>query len=474
MSLRRILPLALLVAALGAYLYFYEVPQAEREAKKEKLLAVDKDAVTGLELTYADRQIALTKGDQGWRLTKPVEAPADDTAVKALVTSLADAEVQKSLDQVPSDLTPFGLAPPTVTATVTTKSGVQPAIAVGKNTAIGGKTYVRRGDEPKIFLTASSLQFGLNKQAKDLRDKQILTYQDDDVTKVEITPAGGGVTTLTRKDKDAWTVDPGDHPADITEVRSYLSSLRSTRAVDFPDDVGKAALDAPRLTVTVSTKGGVQTLLLGGELTQGQQKQVFAKRADQPTVYTVGDWAFRTLGKDAPQFRDKTVLGFAPDRVGKIVLERKDGPGVTFTRAANGDWQIEGAEAGKSKTSTIVRLVDDLKDLRGSGIASEPPGELSRFGLDAPDLKLTLTDKDGQAMGTILLAKHTGTYYAMRSDGPTVFEARDYMFTRLDKQRRDFEEGAAPAPAAAPSASSIPAPPAQPLDADEDGGDDSE
>ncbi len=466
MSLRRIVPLALLVAALGAYLYFYEVPQAEREAKKEKLVAVDKDAVTGLELAFADRQIALTKGDQGWRLTKPVDAPADDAAVKALVTSLTDAEVQKSLDQLPSDLTPFGLAPPTVTATVTAKSGVQPAIAVGKNTAIGGKTYVRRGEEPKIFLTASSLQFALNKQTKDLRDKQILTYQDDDVTKVEITPAGGATTTLTRKDKDAWTVDPGDHPGDITEIRSYLSSLRSTRAVDFPEDVSKAALDAPRLSVAVTTKDGVQALLLGGELTQGQQKQVFAKRADQPTVYTIGDWAFRTLGKDGGQFRDKTVLGFAPDRLGRIVLERKDGPGVTFDRAANGDWQIEGAEPGKSKVSTITRLVDDLKDLRGSGIAAEPPGDLTRFGLDAPDLKLTLTDKDGQAMGTILLAKHTGTYYAMQSGAPTVFEARDYMFTRLDKQHRDFEEGAAPAPAptVAPGAATAPAPVAPPDD----------
>ena len=66
--------------------------------------------------------------------------------------------------------------------------------------------------------------------------------------------------TLTRKDKDAWTVDPGDLPADINEVRSYLSTLRSTRAVDFADDTGtdlaKYGLQTPRLSVTLFLPDG--------------------------------------------------------------------------------------------------------------------------------------------------------------------------------------------------------------------------
>ena len=147
MTFRRILVLLVLVVALGTYLLVWEVPKAEREGKKEKLLAIDKDAVTGVSLTYPDRQIELHKDDKGWRIAKPLEAPADDNAVKAVVSTLADAEVQKTLDDMPSDLAPFGLDKPTVTARVTLKDGSQsPPVAVGKNTAIGGKTYVRKGD----------------------------------------------------------------------------------------------------------------------------------------------------------------------------------------------------------------------------------------------------------------------------------------------------------------------------------------
>jgi hypothetical protein len=475
-SVRRILVLLVLVAALGTYLWVYELPKAQREGKKEKLLGVDKDAVTTIALAYPDREIELHKTDKTWRLVKPIDAPADETVVKGLLSTLTDAEVQRTLDDMPQDLSPFGLDKPTVTARLTLADGSQPPpVSVGKNTAIGGKTYVRKGDQPKLYLTSSSIGFGLNKQVKDLRDKQLIAFQDDDVTRVEIRPQGAEQVTLVRKDKDAWIVDPGDHPADPTEVRSYLSSLRATRATDFPDDapadLGKYGLGDPRLVVTVATgKDGTatQSLLLGGETTQGSQKQIYAKRGDQPTVYALGEWSFRTLSKSAGQFRDKTVLGFDPARVGRAVLERKDGGTVAMARA-DGGWKIEGADGKKPKETVISSFLDDLRDLRGSDVAAEPAADLGRFGLDAPDLRVALTDKDGQAIGTVAAAKHDGKYYVMRTGGEAVFEARDYMYARLDKHPGDFVEDAS-----APT-TTVPAPPpaaaAEPDDADDAGED---
>ncbi len=446
MSLRRIGLLAILVAALGAYLYFYEVPEAERAARKEKLVGVESDAVTGLTLTYPDREIELRKTDGTWRVTKPVDALADEAAVKALLGTLTGAEVQKTLDEMPSDLEPFGLAKPTVTVQVATAAGEQPPIAVGKNTTIGGKTYVRKGEEQKIYLTTSSIAFGLDKQVKDLRDKQILSFQDADVQRVTIEGRERPTVTLARKDKDAWTVAPGDLPADPTEVRSYLATLRSLRATDFPDDapsdLGRYGLAEPRLTVTVATgKDGAQTqtLLIGGDKTDGTQKLVYAKRASGPVVYGVGEWAVKSLDKGVNQFRDKTVLGFDTGRVGRMRLERKDGASVVMVRGADGAWQVEGAEAGKSKDTMISRFLDDVHDLRGSDVAAED-GNLAPFGLDTPALRIALVDKDGQPMGTILTTKHAEKYYAALEGGQTIFEVRDYMFNRLDKQPKDFVE----------------------------------
>jgi hypothetical protein len=466
-SLVRIVVLAVLVAALGSYIYWKELPQAQKEAEKEKLAGVTDDAVTGIELTYPDRTIALAKGDGGWRLTQPIDAPADEPVVKSLVTAITGAQVQKSLDDVPQgDLAPFGLEKPATTITLRTKDGPLPPIHVGKNTAIGAKTYVRKGQEGKIFLTASTIQTSINKQARDLRDKQLLTFQDDDVQRVELTKPGAPPLTLARKDKDAWTIEPGGAPADPTEVRSYLSSLRTTRATDFPDDapadLAKYGLDKPRLTVTVATgKDGAvtQQLVVGGESSGEQTKSVYVKRASTPNVFAVGEWAFRSLDKDAAALRDKTVLAFDPEAVGRVVLERKEGTGATLVRGASG-WTLDGVDEAKTKATAIQRFVDDVKDLKGSGIAAEPPGDVSRFGLGAPALRITLTDKGGKAIGTVLAAKQDAKYYVMQDGGPTVFETRDYMYTRLDKQSRDFEQSTtpttAPAPGAAPPAGVLP------------------
>ena len=169
---------------------------------------------------------------------------------------------------------------------------------------------------------------------------------------------------------------------------------------------------------------------------------MYAKRASQPTVYGVGDWTTRSLGKQANDFRDKTVLAFDQARVGRITVERKDGgPGPTLARSGDTAWKVEGAGDGKKpKDTAISRFVDDLHDLRGASIAAEPAADLAPFGLNAPDLRITLTDKDGQAIGTIVGAKHDAKYYVMKAGGQTVYEARDYMYTRLDKKSGDFVE----------------------------------
>src|SRR5207245_6257075 len=128
-------------------------PDGRRARKTAHLLAASQGALTGIDLGYPDREIELKKGDQGWRLVKPVDAPADDTAVKGLVNTLADAEVQRTLDEAPQDPAAFGLDKPSPLVKLSVKSGAEPPpIAVGKNTAIGAKSYVRKGDEPKLYL----------------------------------------------------------------------------------------------------------------------------------------------------------------------------------------------------------------------------------------------------------------------------------------------------------------------------------
>ena len=183
-------------------------------------------------------------------------------------------------------------------------------------------------------------------------------------------------------------------------------------------------------------------------------------------MYALGDWTFRTLAKPPSQFRDKTVLGFDPTRVGKLAFERKDGGAVRLARA-EGKWTLEGGEGKKTpKDSAIATLLDDLRDLRGADIAAEPAKDLAAWGLDRPDLRITLTDKEGQPIGSVLGAKHDGKPYVMRAGSETVFEVRDYMYARLDKQPKDLVEEPG---AAAATTTTEPSAPPEPGEEDDEG-----
>src|SRR5262245_58913871 len=115
MNQRKSLLMLVILLVLGGYIYLVEIPREKKEAEGKKLVALDKDAVEEISLTYPERSISLKKTEAGkWRIVQPVEADADEPAVNNLITALIDAEVKRTLDEVSQDLTIYGLTAPVV------------------------------------------------------------------------------------------------------------------------------------------------------------------------------------------------------------------------------------------------------------------------------------------------------------------------------------------------------------------------
>jgi hypothetical protein len=84
------------------------------------------------------------------------------------------------------------------------------------------------------------------------------------------------------------------------------------------------------------------------------------------------------------------------------------------------------------------------------------PTDLSSYGLDQPLEAITVSDKDGKKLATILTGQkaegETKKAFAMAEGGQTVFGLRDHVFDRVNKRPTDFwekpaEKKEAPAPA---------------------------
>jgi uncharacterized protein DUF4340 len=469
---RNTLVLLIVLLALGGYLYFVERPSQQREVEAKKLVSLKKDAVTGITLAYPDHTIVLEKSAEGhWRVTQPVAADADDPVVNNIVTAIAEADVSRTLDDVGDKLASYGLAPPEATITLTLKEGNVPPLKIGKTTQIGSAAYLQKGDDPKVYIGTMAFQSAMKKQVKDVRDKSLVTFEDQDVKKVELVK--GGVDIMAeRGDGDSWRITkPGDYPGDSSEFRALLASLRGLRADDFVSDdaapdLAKYGLVDPQLRVAVwiGKDAAQKTLLLGGfKDDDPSKKSIYAKRAELPTVVTLPDYSIKNLDKTLSTLRDKTVLRFPKDQAAKLAVTRKDGNGFTLTKR-DGAWHIEEPGEGAERAPTMTRFLDDIAGFKGTDIISEDPkADLREWGLGTPDMTIVVSDADGKPLGTLIGARgpepagdpNAKAFVSAVGSG-IVYVVKPFVYDRIDKKRGEFRESPRPSPSVSPAAGAAP------------------
>ncbi|MBM4255643.1 MAG: DUF4340 domain-containing protein [Deltaproteobacteria bacterium] len=475
MNLRNSLIMLAVLLALGGHVYFVEVPHEKKTAEEKKLLTFDKEAVTELALTYPDRLLTVKKNDAGkWRITQPVEADADETTVKNLINAVADAEVKRTLDEIPPDLTVYGLTTPVVKAKLTLKDGKSfPLISFGKDTPVGFSTYAQKEGDAKVMLVPQTLRMGFIKEVKDLRDRTILTFNDDEVKKLEI--RGPDREIVLSKADAGWSLEkPAQAKADDTEVKTFLSNLRSLNAQDFLEEpvvgLSEFGLEPPQMsiTLTLGADSAQKTVLIGNEKAGDKgAKNRYVKRAelDKP-LFLAGEWIWRDLNKNVADFRDKTVAQFTTEQVKQVDVKRNDGESFTLIRGADNKWTIDRTQEGTLREPSLSQFVDELRQLRGFEIAAESPTDLSVYGLDAPFVTVAVSDGEGKKLAAILAGqKGEGTErktFAMAEGGQTVFGLRDYVFDRLNKKPADFWDKPAEKKEGTPSSQPVtPAPEAK-------------
>ncbi|MBX3025526.1 DUF4340 domain-containing protein [bacterium] len=474
MRARYTIVLALILVGLGAYLYFVESKQQAESEKKQALLDVKPDDVAGLTLTYGDHEIALEQRDGVWRMTKPVEAAADDLAVKNLVRAIADVEVKKSIDDPPQDLLPFGLAPPFVTIAITTRDGTAvPAIKVGKTTAVSYSTYVQRADKPAVLLAPSSFRSGVDKQPKDLRDKTIVGFNDADVTAVTLSASDGNAVELAKKDGNWWIEQPARYRADNNAVRALLSTVRNLRATDFandnpaPADLATYGLTPPQRQLALRA-GADKTITLdvGNATDQG----LYVKSSDRPTVFVVGKWVQSDLSKGVNELRDKTLLTFDPTAAAAIAVSRADGADFTLV-SKDGQWALEGASA-PTNPATAQAFVGALSRLAGAQVLADSATDLAAYGLAPPAITIRVTGSDGERLATVRIGSMTPhppatQYTAQREGDPAVMQLGEFQFNQVDKKPDDFTRPPRPPAGMPPGMEGMPDDEAAPLDEEE-------
>ncbi|MCH7825982.1 MAG: DUF4340 domain-containing protein, partial [Acidobacteria bacterium] len=387
--------MAVAAAILVAAVYFLEIrggeERAETERVADRLLRFETADVTGLNIETADTNIALQRVDDAWRITAPYDLVADDSAVNRIINRLQAANHDRLIDEAPDDLARFGLADPEVEVTVELDDGSSYSLALGNGTPVGFNVFVRPGDGDTVYTTAAGLKDAVNKTLFDLRNRSILTFDEPDVARLDLTTAdldasmqrqpalGDGIAR--------WKLtEPIEARADADTIADYLRRLRNDRALAYPsedpddEDLATYGLDDPRLTVRVWIgDDSAITLEIGDE--SEEPDGYYARRLGSDAVFVAPTRLVEEAPDSVTALRNRTVVEFARDRVDGIEIDAGDD--VIRLEKDGIDWRLVSPRALDGDAGTVSSLLTATLNMKAAEFASGT-ADAARFGFATP------------------------------------------------------------------------------------------
>ena len=423
-GLRSTVALAVIFVALFAYVYFVESrrPAEGLEPAKAKVFAIEADNVQALRVITDDReQTALEKRDGAWHIVEPIEAQADEAGASGIATSLETLEVQRVVEDVPSDFARYGLAEPRIELGFKIEGETDfRRLLIGDKTATGGDLYAKRSDEERVFLIAGHLESTFNHSTFDLRDKSILRFDRATVDRVEI-KTGAQVVALARLTGTDWSMTvPWPVRADYGSVESLIGRLSTSRMQEIvaqeADDSAAYGLDQPLATVIVGTGSSRATLLIGRS---SDDTSIYARDLSRPTVFTVESSILDEIQKPAVDFRSKDLFGFRLFNAARFEITR-DGETLAFEKTTENAQNTEETwrQVAPSDAEVNRSKVDDmLSKFSGLRTDSFAPTRTDT-GLDAPFATVVVRYGENQKEEHVAFGRSGDRVYGLSGDEP--------------------------------------------------------
>lgn len=410
-GLRSFLVLLVVAAALGAFVYYDSKKPPAEDKKQEKVFAelqadkIDQVTVKGA----AGEQTTLQKQGAAWQITQPAAVPADEAEISGITTNLASLQVQRVVDDQPTDLKQYGLDPARVDIAFKA-GGKDHRLLLGAKTPAGADVYAKLPESPRVFLVSSYLETTFNKTTFDLRDKTILKVDRDKVDRVELQTPGRTVTIA--KQGAEWRITaPTDARADFGAVEGILgrlntSPMKSIVAPDVQDPkaLKQYGLDTPVATVRVSSGSSQAGLAIGKSAGEGT---VYAKDLSRPMVFTVEAALADELKKPADEFRVKDLFDARAFNTTRVEATRA-GQTVAFEKDKDA-WKQVTPAAKPADTAKVDALLTALAATRATGFEEKA----AATGLETPELTIAVKFDEGK-QEKVTFARKDGNAFARR------------------------------------------------------------
>lgn len=238
--------------------------RATFDLRDKTLLAFDREKVDRIDLSSGGpgaASLELAKEGTDWKVTKPIAAVADYSAVDSLLGRLQTVAMKSIVAEqtTPSDLKNYGFDKPQRTVALTAGGATVSLVIGGK--ATGDDVYVRDSSKPLVATADGGLLKDLQKGPDDYRRKEIFAFRGYSTDRLEA--MHDGQTIVFEKVKaqgqtpEKWhRVSPNAGDPDAMNMENLLVKLEGLRAASFVDSAARTGLDKPSLTVYAKFEDG--------------------------------------------------------------------------------------------------------------------------------------------------------------------------------------------------------------------------
>lgn len=304
---------------------------ATKDNKKVELPEIKgSDDLDRIVINNAEKgEVELTKKGDKWEVTKPVNAPANQSNVKSLIDNLKELKVEEQVEaNVTDDLKKTYALTADKAVRVQGFKGAEKKVddTFGKS---GGRGQVVTVEgKPGLYIAKGYSGYVYTREVKNWRDTEIFKFDDANATSFTINNKAGAFS-FTKGDKWAGTFK-GQPIADLDEdkVKQALGAFKGLNADDFGDGKTPAdtGLDAPESTVVINLKdnAGKFTLKVGKTATGSNR---YAQKEGDNTVFVIGSFAGDWATAEVTKFEKAKDAGAKPaSSSGATAAAGKDKP----------------------------------------------------------------------------------------------------------------------------------------------------
>jgi hypothetical protein len=432
MKFKGLLTAVIVLTALGGGVYWSDKAKKaeEKEPAKDappKVLTIPEDQFKGIQFKKAGGETTVVqKSDAGqWDIVAPKPMMADSESVGSVVTTLATLTSDRLIEDKASELGSYGLTSPALEVVVTKKDGKTEDLLVGDDTPTGGSVFVKLKNDPRVFSVASGVKSSLDKTTKDLRDKRLLTFDSDKLTRVEL-QAKGPAIEFGKNNQNEWQiVKPKPLRADGSQVDELVGRLKNAKIdASVSDEEAKKApaafASAARIAVVkVADSAGTQTI----EVRQDKDKNYYAKSSVLDGVYKAAPDVGVGLDRNLDAFRSKKLFDFGFNDPTKLTINK-----TSYDKSGE-KWML----GAKQMDSTSVQaVIDKLRDLASTKFLDGESGAMA--------LEIAVTSNDGKRNEKVIMLKQAANYIARRENEPSAYQLDPKAVEELQKSVSEIRE----------------------------------